>query len=289
MAEKRGGGGTRRCAQRRAGGYAALGLLVGRLLPPLVAVAACGLLGFVVPVVLGSEVDWTLALFTVANDGFLGGPAPPRTTTLLLQGLFFGLTALASGAAAAWLVRRTAIALATATALSVLAAASGVVPAAVGQTKTVWLVGAEGPRSCSDDQVVCVWSDHATLRDRYAVVGRRMPAGAPPAVAVRGWTETGLSRLPAHADVYLAAAVQNAAFTGFGSVVLAVPFGHGRATAVVGAGATTLLLASPSLPPAPWLLIDAVADPADRRAVWVISTIAALAVISGRPRPGLRG
>ena len=85
------------------------------------------------------------------------------------------------------------------------------------------------------------------------------------------------------------AAVQNAAITGFGSVVLAVPLGRGRATAVVGAGATALLLASPGLPPAPWVLIDAVADPADWWAVWGLSMIATLAVGSGRPRPDLHG
>lgn len=85
------------------------------------------------------------------------------------------------------------------------------------------------------------------------------------------------------------AAVRNAALTGFGAMVLAIPFGRGPATAVVGAGAIALLLVSPGLPPAPWVLIDTVADPGDWWAVWVISTIATLATVSGRPRPDLRG
>lgn len=186
--------------------YAALGVLVGRLLPRLPGLALCGLLGFLLPVVLGSEVDWAPALFTIANDGFLGGPAAPRTATLLLQGLFFGLTGLLAITVAAWLVRRGTTVLATALALALLVATSGVALVAVGRSKTVWLVDAAGPRSCSDDHVICLWTDHRTLLTEYALVGRRMLAGAPPGVAVHGWTETGLSRPPTHAEVYLAAA-----------------------------------------------------------------------------------
>lgn len=83
-------------------------------------------------------------------------------------------------------------------------------------------------------------------------------------------------------------AVQNAALTGFGASVLAVPLGRGRATAVVGAGAIALLLTSPSLPPAAWVLIDTLADPADWWAVWVIGTIAAMATVLARPEPDAR-
>lgn len=76
-------------------------------------------------------------------------------------------------------------------------------------------------------------------------------------------------------------AVQNAAITGCAALATAVVLGQGPATALVGAGATMVLLASPTLPPAPWVLVDVVADPADWVAAGVLGTIALTAALTG--------
>ena len=135
-------------------GYATLGVLLGRLVPVLVAVALSGLLGFVLPVVLGAEVQWAPALFTVANDGFLGGPSAPRTATLLLQAMFFVLVAAAAVALTVLLVRRTPAAATGTAMLGVLAVGAGMVLAVAGQTKTIWRLDEPGPRVCTADRGV---------------------------------------------------------------------------------------------------------------------------------------
>ncbi|MFC5996821.1 hypothetical protein ACFQE5_21670 [Pseudonocardia hispaniensis] len=79
------------------------------------------------------------------------------------------------------------------------------------------------------------------------------------------------------------AAVQNALITQFAAMVLGAAIGARVSAGVVGSGAAWLLLASPGLPNAPWLLVDMLTDPQD----WlVLVPLAALAV--GPPLAGRR-
>ncbi len=81
-----------------------------------------------------------------------------------------------------------------------------------------------------------------------------------------------------------AAAVQNALVTLCGALVFAVAIGAGAATAVTGAGAVVLLLASPRLADTAWVVVDMQPDTADWLMIGVLAGIATAA----RIRPGFR-
>lgn len=177
--------------------HAAVGALLGRVLSPMIAVAAALTLAFLGNAVLASYQARIPALFTVADDAFLGAGFVPRWSVQLAQTMFFlavGALAIAIGAALVRPGRRPALA-ATFAAGAVVATVFGLVGG--GADKRQVLTDATGPRVCSAS--TCLWADHAHLLDAYSSVGGRMLADAPTAFAVTGWTEAGLARPQGHA------------------------------------------------------------------------------------------
>lgn len=183
--------------------HAGLGVLLGRLVPILLALALSALVGLVGNAVLAAQQGSIAALFSVADAAFLGGVAAPRPLVQLLQAGFFVMVAAAAVVATGILVRCTRLAVVCAGVITVLAVGAAVGLAATGGQKRQYLTDATGPRTCVQEATVCLWSDHAFLAAGYAEVGRRMLAGAPPWVP-SGWTEVGLARTPGHAELYVA-------------------------------------------------------------------------------------
>lgn len=181
--------------------HASLGVLLGRLVPAVVALALSALLGLVGNAALAAYQGRPAALFTVADDAYLGGPFVPHGIVQLLQVVFFAAVSWAAIAATAALVRRSRSGGVTAVAGLVAVLVAGVVLAGTGGDKRVELVAADGPRRCSGDGVVCLWEDRAFLLDAYARTGRRMLVGAPAALTVRGWSEAGLARSADRAEL----------------------------------------------------------------------------------------
>ncbi|MFC5996820.1 hypothetical protein ACFQE5_21665 [Pseudonocardia hispaniensis] len=184
--------------------HAALGVLLGWLVPVLVAVALAGLLGLLGNVVLAAESDSVAALFTVVDSGFLGAAAAPRPIVQGLQAAFYLLLAASAAAVTGWLVRPTGVAAVAAAMVTLLPVGAAMGLAATGGPKAQLLTDVDGTRHCTPDGVVCLWPDHGFLAARYGGVGRRMLAGVPEQLPVRGWTEIGLARRAADAPLYIA-------------------------------------------------------------------------------------
>lgn len=174
--------------------HAAVGVLLGGLVPAVVAVALAVLLGLVGNAALAAYQDRRPALFTVADDAYLGGPVVPAGSVQLLQVIFFVLVAVGAVLAATLLVRPSRGTAVPAGVGLVAAVVAGVVLAGADGAKRIERVDALGPRACSGDGLVCLWADRAFLVEAYAESGRRMLEGAPAELGVRGWTETGLVR-----------------------------------------------------------------------------------------------
>jgi hypothetical protein len=183
--------------------HAAVGVLLGRALPLLVAVGLSAVTGLLGNAALAAHQGWVPALFTVADDAFLGGAVVPRTIVQVAQTGFFLAAAAAAVAGTVLLVRRTprVVGLCGVLVLVTVAAGSGL--AAIGGAKHTVVAEAAGPRVCTDDGVVCLWRDHAYLLAGYAQTGRRMLGGAPAAIPMQGWTEVGLRRPTGHAELWL--------------------------------------------------------------------------------------
>jgi len=184
--------------------HAGLGVLLGRLVPILVALALSGLVGLVGNAVLAAEQGSVAALFSVADAAFLGGATTPRPVVQLLQAGFFLLVATTAITVTAVLIRRTRAAVVTGVVIGLLAVSAAIGLAATGGDKTRWITEADGPRTCTPDGIVCLWSDHGFLAPGYAALGRAMLADAPESVPTRGWTEIGLTRSSEHAELYVA-------------------------------------------------------------------------------------
>lgn len=184
--------------------HAGLGVLLGRVVPVLVALALSGLVGLVGNAVLAAGQGSVAALFSVADAAFLGGAMAPRPVVQLLQAGFFLLVAATAIALTAIAVRRTRGAVATGAVIGLLTVSTAVGLAATGGEKTRWLSEADGPRTCTPDGVVCLWSDHGFLAPGYAALGRAMLEDAPESVPTSGWTETGLTRASGHTELYVA-------------------------------------------------------------------------------------
>lgn len=190
-------------------GYAGLGVLTGVMLAGArrgslpVAAGLAVLLGYLAPTLLAADEEWTSTRYTVLGDGWLGGPEAPNTSLLVLQALFFALLGLLALAVATLGVRPGRGVGALVVTLTAGLLVTGMTLGTVDGSKTTWVHDAAGPRACATDRVVCVWTDHASLLGHYTDVGHRMLADAPPTLPVRGWVESGLSRAPGEAEVYL--------------------------------------------------------------------------------------
>lgn len=184
--------------------HAGFGVLLGRLVPMLVALALSGLVGLVGNAVLAAEQGSVAALFSIVDAAFLGGAVAPRPVVQLLQTGFFLLVASTAVASTVVLVRRTRLVAVGTVVITLLTVAAGLGLAATGGQKRQFLADADGPRTCSRDAVVCLWTDHGFLAAGYAEMGRRMLVGAPESVRWSGWTEIGLARASDHAELYVA-------------------------------------------------------------------------------------
>lgn len=184
--------------------HAAVGVLLGRALPVLVAVGLCAVTGLVGNAALAAYQGRVPALFTVADDAFLGGAVVPRTVVQVAQVGFFLAVAAAALAGAVVLVRRTPRTAVLCLALVVLTVVAGIGLATTGGSKREVVTAAAGPRVCTDDGIVCLWSDRAFLLNAYAEAGHRMLADAPTTISVHGWTEAGLARPPHHVELVVA-------------------------------------------------------------------------------------
>lgn len=197
--------------------HAAIGVLLGAVLPRLLAAGLAGLLGFVGNALLSAYQERVPGLFTVVDAAFLGGAAQPRTVVQLLQAGFF-LAAAAAAVAVAGLhagrhTRRRAgggsrAGTAAAAALPLVpvivpAIVLAVVLAGTGGPKRDFVVDTAGPVACDERRIVCLWADRAHLTDAFGGLGGRMLAGLPAGVCVRGWAEIGLHRAECVAEVYV--------------------------------------------------------------------------------------
>lgn len=183
--------------------HAALGVLVGRCAPAPAGLASSVGVGLLGNAVLSGYQGRVPALFTVADAAFLGGAAAPRPVVQVGQAVFFLAVAAVGVIVTAALVRRGRREVVLAGVAVVVAIGAGIALAATGGPKRTYLADAEGPRTCSDDGIVCLWSDQAFLVAAYAEVGGRMLAGAPAGLPVDGWTAEGLRPPPGHAAVYV--------------------------------------------------------------------------------------
>lgn len=92
----------------------------------------------------------------------------------------------------------------------------------------------------------------------------------------------GLCGMPAGST---AAAVQNALLTQVITTAVAAIAGAAVASVAVGSAAVLVLLASPGLPPAWWLLVDTAGEVADWWAAVVLAPVAVLASVARPDRP----
>lgn len=192
--------------------HAAVGVLLGRLVPALVAVGVAALLGLVGNAALAAYQGKVPALVTVADDAFLGGPTVARTLVQLAQVAFLLAAAVAAVATTAVLVRRSRRVVCFAVVGVIAAVAAGAGLAATGGPKRETALASPGPQACAPDGIVCLWPDRAFLVETYAEPARLMLAGAPESLPYRGWTENGLARPASRAELEITA-VQPAADT----------------------------------------------------------------------------
>lgn len=176
------------------GAYAAIGVLLGRLLPPLAVIPTSMFLGMVLPVTLAYSPGSVGALFTSLDD--TGVPIGYRLRPEIAfgqMGWFASIAFLALVTARLVIERHISprAMLAGLLATGLVASATGALVAERGPR--IVPAAANGPRDCEGQPPVCVWRDHGYVLAGVSASASRMLAGSGPwAGRPRGFVESGL-------------------------------------------------------------------------------------------------
>jgi hypothetical protein len=182
--------------------YAALGFVLGQLLPLLGIVPASIVVGFVLPVALSGTPNSRAGLLTPVDDGAIGGPFLFDQTTLARQcaiGVFFAAACIAFGLSLRRTPSRPRAARSRLTAAAVLLVAAALVWTQGSSTRSYVAHNATGPRECARVGAgrVCVWAlNPGVRRPAYAAwnaLARAIPSawtGAPTGAVEEGLSHT---------------------------------------------------------------------------------------------------